>query len=67
MVRTSSIQKPAKIRSWRCTARSTSCNLYEYDMTEEDMQLLIEHYKRIRTNYSEPTKVYAPADDLRPL
>ena len=34
------------------------CNLYEYDMTEEDMRLLMEHYKRIGTNWPGPTKVY---------
>jgi putative SOS response-associated peptidase YedK len=34
------------------------CNLYEYDMTEEDMRLPIEHYKLVGRNWSEITKVY---------
>ena len=34
------------------------CNLYEYDMTEEDMRLLIEHYKLVGRNWSKITKVY---------
>jgi putative SOS response-associated peptidase YedK len=34
------------------------CNLYEYEMTEEDMRLLMEHYRRIGRNWAEATKVY---------
>src|SRR4051812_38885418 len=41
------------------------CNLYEYEMTAEDMRLLKEHFHLIGTDYldvlrgrNEPTKVY---------
>lgn len=34
------------------------CNLYEYEMNEDDMRLLVEHYSRIGTNWAGPTKVY---------
>ena len=38
------------------------CNLHEYDMTEEDMRLLIEHHKLIGRNWSDVTKVYRSLD-----
>lgn len=45
------------------------CNLYEYDMTQEDMRLLLEHYKLVGQDFAEakrwqnaPRQVYPNQD-----